>query len=94
MRGATPSLYRILVSRAHQRPQADLYPFNLNTPIPPFPLPLHAEDREPLVDLQTLLNQVYDRASYDLAIDYSLPPIPELSAGDRAWLAQHLPPSP
>lgn len=80
-----PSLYRILVSRANQRPKAALYAFNLPARIPSFPMPLHLEDAEPLVDLQVLLNQVYDRASYDLAIDYTQEPVPPLSDTDAVW---------
>lgn len=70
------SLYRILVSRADRRPQAALYPFNLQRPIPAFPLPLKSDDTEILLELQPLLNQLYDRASYDLAIDYNKEPVP------------------
>jgi len=33
------SHYKLLVSRAQQRPQADLYPFNLADSIPSFPVP-------------------------------------------------------
>ncbi|WP_373528141.1 DUF4058 family protein [Nostoc sp.] len=49
-------------------PQADLYAFNLQDVIPAFPLPLRTGDSEPLVDLQSLLTGIYDRASYDLVI--------------------------
>lgn len=80
-----PSLYRILVSRANQRPKAALYAFNLPDSIPSFPIPLQREDPEPLVDLQSLLNQVYDRASYDLAIDYTQEPVPPLPNADAVW---------
>lgn len=87
LRGAVaPSLYRILVSRADQRPQATLYPFNLPDPIPVFPVPLHLEDTEPFLDLKLLLNQVYDRASYDLAIDYTQEPVPPLQEADAVWV--------
>ena len=82
----TQTHYRILVSRGNRRPQADLYAFNLPDAIPSFPLPLKPGDKEPLVDLQELLNDIYDRASYDLAIDYQQEPVPSLSAGDRTWL--------
>lgn len=78
--------YRILVSRSERRPQADLYAFNLRDSIPSFPLPLQAGDREPFVDLQFLLQQVYDRAGYDLAIDYAREPVPALSEEDAAWM--------
>jgi hypothetical protein len=81
-----PSLYRILISRAQQRPRAALYPFNLSTPIPVFSMPLKPEDPEPLVDLQALVHQVYDRAAYDLEIDYRQDPVPPLSDEDGVWL--------
>jgi hypothetical protein len=48
-----PTHYRIIVSRSEQRPQADLYGFNLTEPTPSFPLPLKPEDSEPSVDLQS-----------------------------------------
>ena len=82
--------YRILVSRSDRRPQADLYAFNLQHQIPAFPLPLKSEDSEPLVDLQSLLNGVYDRAGYDLAIDYTKEPVPPLSEEDAALAEQIL----
>jgi Protein of unknown function (DUF4058) len=77
--------YRILVSRGDCRPMADLYLFNLPDAIPAFPLPLRGGDAEPLVDLQALLNEVYDRAAYDFRIDYTATPIPPLSEADAAW---------
>lgn len=82
--------YRILVSRSNTRPKAELYPFNLQEPIPSFPLPLRRGDTEPLLDLQTLIHEVYDRAGLDLAIDYSSKPIPGLSSSDTAWMNQLL----
>ncbi|MEQ8539516.1 MAG: DUF4058 family protein [Coleofasciculus sp. D1-CHI-01] len=78
--------YRILISRQERRPQADLYAFNLPQPIPAFPIPLRAGDREPVVDLQALLHQVDDRAGYDYTIDYSRELIPSLSEADTLWV--------
>jgi Protein of unknown function (DUF4058) len=77
--------YRILVSRADRRPIADLYLFNIPDAIPSFPLPLRAADVEPIVDLQALLNAVYDRAGYDFTIDYSSGTVPPLSETDAVW---------
>lgn len=79
------SSYRILVSRREWRPIADLYVFNLPDIIPAFPLPLRGEDAELIVDLQALLNAVYDRAAYDFRIDYTAEPIPPLSESDAIW---------
>lgn len=78
--------YRILVSREERRPQADLYAFNLQNAIPSFPLPLRSGDVEPLVDLQTLLCSLYNRAGYDLALDYTREPVPPLKESDAAWV--------
>jgi hypothetical protein len=78
--------YRILVSRNEKRPQGDLYTFNLQDKIPTFPLPLKAEDKEPIIDLQTIIDDIYDRAGYDLVIDYSQEPIPNLSEQDTVWV--------
>ncbi|MEA5620488.1 DUF4058 family protein [Cronbergia sp. UHCC 0137] len=78
--------YRILVSRSETRPRADLYDFNLRNVIPSFILPLRSGDSEPLVDLQSLIEGIYERASYDLVINYSQEPIPQLSETDMAWV--------
>jgi Protein of unknown function (DUF4058) len=89
--GSPPrSSYRILVSIQENRPQADLYAFNLPDPIPCFPLPLRSEDVCPVVDLRALLDGIYDRSGYGLVIDYQQPPIPELSERDRIWMQDWL----
>lgn len=77
--------YRILVSRGSRRPHAHLYTFNVRQPIPPFPLPLLPGDSEPLVELGKILHDLYDRASFDLRLDYAQPPVPPLSETDTAW---------
>jgi hypothetical protein len=78
--------YRILVSRSDRRPKAELYPFGLQDPIPPFQLPLRRKDTESLVDLQALLHGVYDRAGFDLVIDYTREPVPPLGESDAVWV--------
>lgn len=81
--------YQILVSRASKRPKADLYPFNLQNPIPSFALPLRETDTEPLLDIQTLINELYLEGNYDLIIDYTQEPIPP-SQKDAAWIDEVL----
>lgn len=77
--------YRILVSREWQRPRADLLPFTVRQPIPDFPLPLLRGDAEPVVPLNALLHDLYDRAGYDLRLDYRADPEPPLEGDDAAW---------
>jgi len=86
------SHYRIMVSRSNRRPRADLYTFNIQDPIPTFKLPLRRGDEEPVVDVGQLLHELYDRAGYDLSVDYRLDPVPPLEGEDAAWAAQLLAP--
>jgi Protein of unknown function (DUF4058) len=71
--GAIRKDYCILICKGDRRPEADLYTFGIQEKIPPFSIPLKKHDREPIIDLQKLLNEVYTRARFDLAIDYSIP---------------------
>lgn len=82
--------YRILVSRAPLRPRAEVYAFSVRESIPVFPLPLRPGDPEPAVDLGRLLGAVYDRAGYDLRIDYRTEPVPPLEPEDGRWARQLL----
>jgi len=88
--GATDASYRILVSRSYKRPDADLYTFDLKDPIFAFPIPLREGEPEPVIDLQRLLNEVYERARFDLAIDYSQPVKPLLPPEEAAWVVEIL----
>jgi hypothetical protein len=60
--------YRVLVSRSETRPHAVLYGFNVSQPIPPIPIPLEANDHEPSLDLQAILYEIYEQASFDLTL--------------------------
>ena len=82
--------YRILVSRGNRRPHAELFPFTIREPIPPIRIPLLRTEEEPEVDLGTLLRDLYDRAGYDLRIDYSRDPIPPLDPEDSRWIHELL----
>lgn len=67
-----------------------MYAFNLRDAIPSFHLPLESGESEPLVELQTLLNGVYDRASFDMGIDYDIQPVPQLKPEDAVWVDELL----
>ena len=67
--------YRIVVSRQERRPHAELYPFGLPDPIPPFAVPLKPGSAEPVVEIDRLLQTVIDRAGLSVVLDYqSAPP--------------------
>lgn len=79
--------YRILIARSEHLPRAKLRGFNIRQPIPPVPIPLRPGEVEPNLDLNTVLHGVYERARYDLRIDYSTPPVPPLREDDAEWAA-------
>ena len=83
--GGTNTDYRILVSRGNRRPRAQLYAFTVREEIPPFLLPLQPGDAEVYVELQALFSGVYDRAGFDLSLDYTQAPVPRLKEEDAVW---------
>ena len=84
------SHYRVLVSESDHRPQAQLYPFDLQQSMPLFPIPLEPEDSAIVVDLKPLLEEIYELSGYDLDIDYSQDPVPKWSASELAWIDKRL----
>jgi Protein of unknown function (DUF4058) len=82
-----PSDYRILICRARRSSAAVLYAFPYTSPIPTIPIPLLPGDPEPMLDLNSVLHALIDRAAYDLVTDYAHPPDPPLRPADEAWAA-------
>jgi Protein of unknown function (DUF4058) len=82
--------YLVHISRKKMRPRGQLYPLRLPRRLPVIPIPLKAGDPDARLDLQTLIDQTYDRAGYDMEIDYSQAPIPPLDDEMAAWADQHL----
>lgn len=77
--------YRILVSRAHERPRAHLYAFGIREPIPVFPVPLRPEETEPVIDLNQVLHTLYDLLDYGQVVDYGSDADPPLADDDARW---------
>lgn len=77
--------YRILVSRGERRPRVELLPFGVRQPIPSPSLPLQPGDTEPRIELGPILHALYDRAGYDLRLNYRTEPDPPLAGDDAAW---------
>jgi len=86
--GSRAASYRIVVSRAQERPRADVYLCGLRDPIPDIPVPLRPGETEPILPLNQVLHDLYDRAGYDQVLDYRRPAVPPLSTEDAAWAAQ------
>jgi hypothetical protein len=79
--------YRIMVARGWESPQGGECPFDLRDPVPVIQVPLRETEPGARLALGELLNEIYDRARYDLRLDYRLPP-PELPLcqEEAAWV--------
>ena len=79
--------YRIAVSRQEDRPMADWWFLALRQPLPTIPVPLCGDDPDLQLDLQSVLNTVYERGGYVRRMNYSKPiPSPAVSEQDQEWL--------
>jgi hypothetical protein len=83
--------YRILISASSQRPAADLYGVLLQEPLPTIPIPLKPDHAPILLNLQAVLDGIYDRGRYHSRIDYTQPPpTPALTPDAQTWLEEVL----
>jgi hypothetical protein len=82
--------YCILVSRAEQRPAAEVWHVRLRERLPEIPVPLRSGDPDARLDLQAVLHRVYDSAGY-AAFIYTGAPEPPSRPDDAAWARQFVP---
>jgi hypothetical protein len=73
--------YYVLVSRAEDRPRVGLWPLRLRDRLPVVPVPLRAPTPDARIDLQEVLNRLYDAAGYQDYI-YTGTPQPPLHPQD------------
>ncbi len=85
-----PSDYRILVSRADQRTRTRYWPVSVRQPLPVIQVPLRGKDPEAPLDLGAVFRSAYDRAGYDMSIDYRKEPQPPLEDDDARWARELL----
>jgi hypothetical protein len=82
--------YLVHISRRTQRPRGQLWAICLPQRLPVIPIPLNPGDPDGRLDLQAALDAAYDRAGYDLRVDYRKEPKPPLDDKLAAWADQFL----
>jgi hypothetical protein len=80
--------YSVVVSRA-DRPRVGFWPIGLKERLPEIPIPLRKPDGDARVNLQEVLNHVYDVFGYENFV-YAGSPAPALSPEDLRWATQVL----
>jgi hypothetical protein len=80
----------LLVARAKQYDLCRVWPVYFRMPLPSLPVPLAKPDPDIPIDLQPMIEAVYQRSRYERSIDYSKSLNPPLVAAETAWLEQQL----
>ncbi len=82
--------YRVHVSKAHERPVGWVWPMRLTAGLPVIRIPLKQGEADVKLDLQKLLDTTYERAGYDLIVNYAQPLALPLSEAGQKWIEQIL----
>jgi hypothetical protein len=78
-------LYHVCVSRGWRPTKYEVYPIRLQDRLPAIRVPLRRTDPDAVLDLQALIDQVYENGSYGYDVDYSRLPRPPLPDAEAAW---------
>jgi hypothetical protein len=82
--------YAVTVTRSTQPERYEIYTATLQKRLPRFRLPLAADDRDTVLDLQAVFARCYDQGSFASLIDYKHDPTLVLIDEDRHWLGELL----
>ena len=82
--------YAVFVSRAAHPDRYEIFPGTLAKRLPKFRLPLAADDRDTILDLQAAFTRAYELGDFAQHIDYARDPATRLSDESRDWLRQRL----
>lgn len=84
--------HTVTVTRAATPERYEIYTATLAKRLPKFRLPLAAEDKDNVLDLQTVLARAYDGGNFAKLLDYAAPLPPDAIYTDatKAWIAATL----
>ena len=92
LNGQAPACdYMAVVSRATpDGRQADVYPFQLQDPMPQLPIPRRSSETDLVLHLKSVTDRTYDALRAPLRIHYDQPPEPPLVGSAAVWADQLL----
>lgn len=82
--------YAVTVTRSTQPERFEIYTATLQKRLPRFRLPLAADDRDTVLDLQAAVARCYDQGGFGGLIDYARDPYTVGDPEDRRWLTDLL----
>jgi Protein of unknown function (DUF4058) len=78
--------YLITLTRS-QSNAVEIWPIALQNQLPTIPVPLRYPDSDIPLELNSVINAIYEEAAYDLSIDYTqMPPPPAFSESETNWM--------
>jgi hypothetical protein len=84
------SPFYVLVARAEKAPVCQAWPAFFDRPLPAIPIPLSKPDPDISLELQPMVDAIYERSRYAQDIDYSQSLSPPLSAEQQNWFQERL----
>ncbi len=82
--------YAVTVTRTTQPERYEIYTATLQKRLPRFRLPLAADDRDTVLDLQAAFARCYDQGGFSASLDYKRDPGVPLSEEDKRWMDEML----
>ena len=94
--GLPPHDYTVTVTRGVTPDRFEIYTSGVRKRLPKFKLPLAADDRDSVVDLQLAFLRAFDLGGFDQVLDYAkpLPVDVVLADDDRSWVGELANPRP
>ena len=84
-----PAKRRTYMMSVRSRTRTKVFGASLQEPLPVIPIPLRPTDRDVSLNIQQIIDQVYDRGRY-AKLNYQLDPEPAFSPEDAAWVETRL----
>lgn len=72
-------------AKGELKPTRWVWPMSITQPLDPIPIPVKPEDPDAVLDLQRMLEIAYQRAGYELRVNYRKDPSPPLAGELAAW---------
>lgn len=86
---AANAAYQACVFRGYRPDKLEIYPMPLREHLPTIRVPLRQTDPDVVLNLQSLIEQVYRKGRYSIT-DYRKPCVPPLDPADDTWAAELL----
>jgi Protein of unknown function (DUF4058) len=84
------SPYTVLVARAKNSNLCEVWPGYSQIGLPSVPIPLAKPDPDIMLDLQPMIDRIYQRSRYARSIDYRKTLRPPLGEAESVWLKKQL----